>query len=349
MLRPWLIACLVVVSAGCNDHRYGFFGNEEGSGGESTSTTGPDPTTVSPTTVSTITAPDPTVPDPTTTTTTTDPTDPSGPGTVTVTTSPTVPTSATVTTDPTGMPGVCGEEPLASVVPLSTFTDNTGLADQFAMPCIDSFGPDAVWVWTAPFDGVFRFDTVGSSLDTVLTVFEGYCGGGALGCNDDTVQLWSQVDAELLGGTTVTAVVEGLGGQVGHIALNITAVDEPPPPPCTLIDIGSQLGEFFGDTQFGSDVFNGSCVGVAAPELAFLWTAPFPGTFRLRTFGSNFDPALYVRVGDCDGIEIACNDDDDGLEPQVDIVAAPSDGPLVIFVDGAGQSFGTFTLAIAAL
>lgn len=345
MVRPWLSGCFLAAAlGGCNDHRYGFFGNEEGSGGEAT-TTGPEPTTVSPTTVATITMPDPTMPDPSTSTSTT--ADPSGPGTIT--TSPTSATVTTVTTDTTGTPGQCGEEPLASDVPQSVTRDNSGLPDAFVHSCVGSGGSDVVFVWTAPFDGVFQFDTVESGIDTVLSVFEGYCGGVELGCDDDTLQLWSEVTAELKFGTTVTIAVDGLGGQVGPIRLNIAAVDEPPPPPpptCAPIGIGSELGEFVLSTVGGTSVLDSGCGGAGAPEVALVWTPPIAGVFRLETTGSTFDPVLSVRRGACDGPEVTCNDDTVGLEARIELFADPADGPLLVVVDGIGGQSGDVVLAI---
>lgn len=360
MVRLTVSVCLALaVLVGCHDHRYGFFGNEAGSTDDTgTTTTGPDPTTVSPTTVSPTTAPNPTTePNPTSpttfdpTTTTTDPTDPSGPGTITVTTQPTTLTDpSTVTTDPTGMPGVCGEEPLPSVVPLDTQGTNSGKDDLFTPPCLQTFGSESVWVWTAPFDGLFSFDTIGSDFDTVLTVLEGVCEGPLLGCNDDTVQLWSNVTTKLGGGTTVTIIVDGLSGQSGTIHLNISeAVEPPPPPPCVAFDIGSQLGQFGGSTFAGENTEISNCGGDLSPEVAFVWTAPFAGDFRLRTLGSNYDPLLYMRFGECEGFEIACNDDSNGLESEIIVFLTPDDGPMFVFVDGIGGSAGEFTLEISQL
>ncbi len=325
--------CLVLAVVGCNDHRFGFFGDEEAAG-ETETTSGSDPTTVGP--------PVPTVP-------TTDPTlDPTtAPGTITITSEPTT----FPTTDPTGdTDGTsCGEQVLPPIAPVSVSGSNAGLADLFVTPCIPSFGPDAVWLWSAPFDGEFVFDTNNSGIDTLLTVYEGVCGGPALGCNDDSELFWSSVTTKLAGGTTVTIVVEGLSGQTGPIELNIRPADMPPPPSCAVSNLGSALGFIDGSTQDSVNAESSPCGGAESPEVVFMWQAPFAGLFVFRTTGSNFDPVVYVRRGDCDGAELGCSDDFiDGLEASVQLQLEPEDGPVFIFVDGALGSAGSFTLAIEA-
>lgn len=360
MARPSVLACLahglaMLAAAGCNDHRYGFFGDEVGeTAGETTdTTTGRDPTATVPTTVdpsvpdpsvpdpSDPSNPDPTTPDPSTTSTT-DPTDPSGPGTITAT--------MTDTSEPPPPPVECDPIALPAVVPFETQGDNIDEPDLFPSPCVGVSGPEAVWIWAAPFDGQFTFDTVGSSFDTVLTVLDGVCEGGVLGCNDDTVELWSSVTVKLSAGQPVTLLVEGLGEQVGQISLRINETEPPPPTMCEpAVDLGSELGGFAASTLFGVNNEFGSCGGDASPELMATWRAPFAAEFRMQTTGSNFDPVIYVRLGDCHGPELVCNDDFNALESQVDLFATPDDGVMFLFVDGAGGAAGDFNLSITAL
>jgi hypothetical protein len=347
MARPTALAVLLVL-VGCSDHRYGFFGDDEASGGPATSSggtdTAPDPT------VATLTTPDPTAPVPTTdpTTPTSDPTAPVPTTDPTVATIPDPSDTITVTSDPTGTPGVCGEQVLPPVLPAQGFGDNVAGGDLFALSC-NSFSSDSVFVWTAPFDGVFRFDTIGSDFDTVLAVFDDFCGGVELGCDDDSVQLWSEVVAKLGGGQTVTLVVEGLGGLEGNVVVTVSASEEPPPPTCDAIEAGSDLLEVPFSTFDAGSAFQGTCGGENAPERVARWTPPFPGLFRFATQGSDYDPLLHVRRGGCDGVEIGCSDDFDGLEAGLDLFLDPVDGPVFIFVDGAGGSAGSGVFSISAL
>lgn len=346
MVRLALSLCLAALGvAGCNDHRYGFFGDGEGEG-SATTTTGdrPEPTTVTPDpSRPDPSRPDPTVPDPTFP-------DPTFPEPTTIT-SATV-TSDTDTEDPTGVPGVCGEQALISAVPAQGFASNFAGNDLFFLGCNPSPAAETVFVWTAPFDGVFELHTVGSSFDTVLSVQDGFCGGPELGCNDDTIGAFSSVTAKLAAGQTVTAVVEGLGGQLGDVVLNIENVGEPPPPPICEAHavIEGALGEFFGATFEVGNQWSGSCGGVDAPEFVFAWFPPFAGPFRLEIFEASFDSVMYVRQLDCFGPELGCSDDGIDLDPELEVFVAPENGPFLIFVDAAFPGVvGDFGLRITAL
>lgn len=346
MVRLALSLCLAALgAAGCNDHRYGYFGDGEGEGGDTT-TTGdrPEPTTVTPD----PSRPDPTVPDPTVP----DPTfpDPTFPEPTTIT-SATV-TSDTDTEDPTGVPGICGEQALISAVPVQGFGDNFAGNDLFFLGCNPNPASESVFVWTAPFDGLFEFHTVGSSFDTVLSVQDGFCGGPELGCNDDTIGAFSSVTTKLAVGQTVTAVVEGLGGQLGEVVLNVENLGEPPPPSCEVQAVINDLTGDFASSTFGlpSQWSSDFCGGADAQEFVFLWTPPFTGTFRVEIVAASFDTVLYVRQFDCFGAELGCNNPGGGTNPAFDVFLFAEDGSVMIFVDGAiPGTAGEFTLRITAL
>lgn len=344
MVRLALSLCLAALgAAGCNDHRYGYFGDGEGEGG-GTTTTGdrPEPTTVTPDpSRPDPTRPDPTIPDPTVP----DPTFPE----------PTTITSATVTSDtddPTGVPGICGEQALISAVPVQGFGDNFAGNDLFFLGCNPSPAAESVFVWTAPFDGLFEFHTVGSSFDTVLSVQDGFCGGPELGCNDDTIGAFSSVTAKLATGQTVTAIVEGLGGQLGEVVLNVENLGEPPPPSCEVQAVIDDLTGDFASSTFGlpSQWSSDFCGGADAQEFVFLWTPPFTGTFRVEIVAASFDTVLYVRQFDCFGAELGCNNPGGGTNPAFDVFLFAEDGSVMIFVDGAiPGTAGEFTLRITPL
>ena len=85
-------------------------------------------------------------------------------------------------------------------------------------------GGNSVWyVWTAPNSGNYRFDTSGSSFDTLLAVYTG-ASVGALSLvvsNDDfggTVA--SQVSFNAVASTTYDVAVDGYGGATGNLVLN---------------------------------------------------------------------------------------------------------------------------------
>ncbi len=74
-------------------------------------------------------------------------------------------------------------------------------------------GPDAVFTWTAPSTGTFRFDTVGSTVDTVLAAYKGKPSKGTeLTCNGDGTKPSS--DASLADGASSIQVKAAAGDKL---------------------------------------------------------------------------------------------------------------------------------------
>lgn len=115
----------------------------------------------------------------------------------------------------------CADGDLGSAVGAAVAMGTTlGAGDDFTPSCS---GPgndeDVQFQWTAPADGAFTFDTVGSDFDTVLMVLVD-CGGSELNCNDDTMMLLSEVTVDLLAGQSVLVVIDGWQ-ETGNYVLNI--------------------------------------------------------------------------------------------------------------------------------
>ncbi|MGH7968759.1 MAG: pre-peptidase C-terminal domain-containing protein, partial [Limisphaerales bacterium] len=85
-------------------------------------------------------------------------------------------------------------------------------------------GGSSVWyVWTAPSTGNWRFDTSGSSFDTVLAVYTGSAVAALslVSSNDDSGGgVTSQVSFDAAGGTSYLIAVDGYDGVSGNIVLN---------------------------------------------------------------------------------------------------------------------------------
>lgn len=327
------LACALAL-AGCNDHRLGFFPETESDGFDPSTTTETttSPTTLSPTTVS------PTVPTtvPTSITITSD--------TQTVTTEP---VTSVTTFDPTeGFE--CGELQLGSSLPAGLHGTLAGQGDAFSLTCGGVGGSDLAVLWTAPFTGRFQFDTIGSNFDSLLGIIDGSCFGQELACDDDsggTLQSLLQVD--LVAGQAITVVVDSFGQSVGEVALNITEVPPVDECPDAFFDPIVPL-VIDGQTLGASDIRAGSCGGADSPDIEALWIAPFDGLFAFQVVEADFDPVVYLRDAACDGPEIVCNDDSNGLFPAV---AAPlfAGQAVVIVVDGVGGQAGKFLLEITEL
>ena len=82
----------------------------------------------------------------------------------------------------------CGAEsdPIFTLTTAQVMGDNTGLADDFDLAC-DSTGPtpDQVYFVVLPRMQSVQFDTIGSTMDTVLALYSSTCAGGSIACDDD--------------------------------------------------------------------------------------------------------------------------------------------------------------------
>ncbi|MEN0066747.1 MAG: putative metal-binding motif-containing protein [Myxococcota bacterium] len=123
-----------------------------------------------------------------------------------------------------GAPGcqlVCVDETLTNFLPAMVNGTTVGQGDDWFPQCGASNATDYSFQFTAPLDGLYTFDTVGSGYDTVIAAFDG-CGGIQLDCNDDTFGLQSQITLSLTAGEIAVIVVDGFSSNSGDFVLNAT-------------------------------------------------------------------------------------------------------------------------------
>ena len=219
--------------------------------------------------------------------------------------------------------------------------ENTTLGD-----CGGYTSPDETFLWTAPSDGTYIFDTEGSNYDTVLYVSDAPaddCTGTELACNNDVGggDTWSQVALDLTANQTIAVTVDGAGDS-GNYTLNISQLQCP----------GPELTGALPLTQAGTtagliNALSGSCGGGSAPETTFLFTAPADAMYTFDTFGSSYDTVLYLLDGNtCQADTLVCDDDENGLQSQVQAMLTMGQ-QVVVVVDGFSSNSGAFTLNIA--
>jgi len=97
--------------------------------------------------------------------------------------------------------------------------------------------PDFTFKYTAPDDGFYTIDTIGSQLDTVLYVRAGECAGRELACNDDrgAGSLQSEVGLSLSKNQVIVITVDGSATQSGQFLLHINSSATPPTPTPTVM------------------------------------------------------------------------------------------------------------------
>ena len=237
--------------------------------------------------------------------------------------------------------GTCPDLDLGSTVPQTVNGDTSTGDNSGGATCGGLAGNDEAWTFTAPNDGVFVFDTIGSVTDTILYVLDGDCNGASLGCNDDATGTASAVTVPLTAGQEVVVVVDG-DAVGGAYTLNVGE------DVCPDQDIGNMVPfTTMGSTAGASNTTSGTCGGGSAPDHAFLWTAPAAGAYTINTDGSGYDTVLYVLDGaTCGGASLACDDDGGaGLQSQV-VVNLAADQQVVIVVDGFSSNSGAYVLNI---
>ncbi len=137
-------------------------------------------------------------------------------------------------TNPAPVPDTCSD-PLNTVGIMTQTYDTTGLTTSGfngGGACNTStIANDGFWVWTAPHDGDWTIDTLGSNFDTQLRISAGSdCSASCIAFNDDEPggSLQSSVLLPgLVAGDTFLIQAGGFNGASGQLELNATFTPDP--------------------------------------------------------------------------------------------------------------------------
>lgn len=258
-------------------------------------------------------------------------------------------TSETTTETETESAGDLMCEDVGADLPLAEAGDNTGAGDEYEPTCTigdGGNGPDLSYTWTAPADGTYRIDTLGSAIDTVLTVLDA-CEVDAteLACNDDFGSLQSAVIVSLLQDQTIAIVVDAWdAGSAGAFTLNINQLTCDPPT-----DLGNDEPVEIDDDNTGEgDDVAASCGGVGGEDVVYVWEAPDTGLYAVYALSLEMSPVVSAYDGACGTPtdEIGCGA---GQNLSSFITAFEGGQQVSIVVDGADAAqSGTFELNIEA-
>jgi hypothetical protein len=196
------------------------------------------------------------------------------------------------------------------------------------------------------------FHLGGGDCPGIFSCFYDFDNDACLGCgqpNQASGLCTNTCAAPICGDGTVNLPGEECdGGDVGTCAGNEICGFDCQCAPCgaTVIPAG---GGVFNGTTTGTGSLASSCGfgTLTAPEQTFLWTPSTSGTATIETCGgiTNFDTVVSLRVGGCNGTEVACNDDACLVSSRI-MPTVTAGTPYVIVVDGYGGSFGSFTLTV---
>ncbi|KYF68777.1 MXAN_6577-like cysteine-rich protein [Sorangium cellulosum] len=236
----------------------------------------------------------------------------------------------------------CPGEDLGSTVPQTVTGSNEGLLNALSACYAFSTGGEATYGFTAPRDGVYMFDTEGSTFPVLLEVRRGSCAGEVVTCADSELSP-ARITTPLTAGETVVVVLDTYSS-TGDYQLEISEIA------CPLIDLGSTAPQTVTGTTAGFiDVLAPSCGYSGGPEATYRFTAPADGLYTFDTEGSAFDTIVDVRDGSCAGRSLRCNDNVDPTgeltHSQVSLLLS-ADQTVIVSVDSTYAS-GEYTLNVA--
>ncbi|AUX30570.1 MULTISPECIES: MXAN_6577-like cysteine-rich protein [Sorangium] len=226
-----------------------------------------------------------------------------------------------------------------------TVTGTTAdFSDVLAPECGYFGGPEATYLFTAPADALYTFDTEGSTFDTILDVRDGSCSGRSLKCNDNAdptgALTHSRLSVLLTAGQSVVVSVDSYEAS-GEYTLNVTQRDA---PPCPLFDLGDSVPQTVtGNNEGYADILTPECGAGPGGEATYAFTAPADGYYDIDTAGSTVETVLSVRDGGCRGDEIACESDGRSSRAFVWLDAGQT---VLISVEASGEG-GDFTLNVS--
>lgn len=160
---------------------------------------------------------------------------------------------------------ICSLVVLESAVPQDVSGDTSPNPSQVSPSCTGTAGSDVVFSFTSPLTGKLRFDTSGSTFDTVLQIMGPEC--GVITCNDDVApDGTSRVFADLSAGQQVFIVVDAHDGIGGELQLHI--VEDAGCASCNdIVAFGNPYDACPGESLVVYNALNG-CVCAGACEAA---------------------------------------------------------------------------------
>jgi hypothetical protein len=235
---------------------------------------------------------------------------------------------------------------------------------------VGNTGGKSIWFRWSGAAGSIRFDTVGTTFDTLLAVYTTNLLGelALVGANDDSPFDFfafsagyhqSRVAFTAVAGVTYFVAVDGFnagtGAASGPVILNWNQVTGAPPANNDLsaaITLTGSEGGFSGRNQAATKQPNEPNHGgnAGGRSVWYKWTAPVTGEAVVDTMGSSYDTLLAVYTGTMINnlVLVAESDDLTGQSPFGRVTFNAVAGTTYqIAVDGYNDGGGTFTGSIA--
>jgi len=178
-----------------------------------------------------------------------------------------------------------------------------------------SSGPEVVYAFTAPANATYVVSTLGSAIDTILSVRSNCAAPNSeLACNDDAVGLTSEVQFDGRAGVEYAIIVDGYGeNDIGETVVRITSngqvgANDPPvnePPPADPMEEDEPEPDPEPDPEpiirMCEECGDGQCVaGLCAPAIPQLCEGATVGD-NLGRYVGNTNPRPNRLAPDCVG------------------------------------------------
>jgi hypothetical protein len=233
---------------------------------------------------------------------------------------------------PMMMPGMAAAAPLndafasaitAPALPYSNVQDTTLATLEVGEPfpaeeCAPATLGNTVWYsFTAPVNGTYQVDTLGSNFDTIVSVFTGSALNAltSIACSDDVPsKTQSRVQFTGTAGVTYRVQVGGFDFAGGLALTNILLV---PPPPANDNFASAQniaTAPFTDKRQTHAATTEGAETHPCNAQGKTVWyrfVSPNTGQYQIDTLGSDYDTILSVFSGtELNALtSVVCNDD----------------------------------------
>ena len=227
--------------------------------------------------------------------------------------------------------------------------------------CGGDGAPDTAFLWRAPRDGAYTFDTSGSAFHTVISVNKGTpsCDAPILACNASGTT--SSVTVPLYDGDLVHIFVDGVDGASGPFVVNVTHSTLPLTgafaETCALAAAAPSAYEgamtIRGNTLFAADDPFTGCAW-PGPDVAFRWRATEAGIYS-ASIASDFASTLSMYGTECSlADDWGCVDSQrwsgSGLEfrayPGDEFVFVIDAAPPATSMDIGGAAGGNFSVTL---
>jgi hypothetical protein len=197
--------------------------------------------------------------------------------------------------------------------------DTSGATGTDISSCAFNDALDVWFTFTAPTAGNYTFNTIGTTVDTVLSALDG-CAGGEIICNDDGAGFpASLISLSLAANQVATIRLAGYNNTQGAYVINI--IPPPPPPPndtcptAAAVTLPYNYSQEIGGASEDLDVSCNAAAAVTAQS--GVWFSYTPASAQLVRFSETSASNVTISIfsGGCDGLsELRCSDPEDFVQ-----------------------------------